>query len=768
MLKYKWNANKEAIPGNPRPQLAVDLTNKAWFMWTNLLNKRGVPVQEQQDSSSQETEIIIAQLNKGIIENKVNYKISSDSVKARALCVVSNRPIAFWTQVIGGINCLVVGSAGAEPYIIPIDASVWDTKAVKLLDESILLGVITLRGKKSVLQFFRFDPVTKELNKYENLQIDDVWSLSMTTDENSGRVWIAFEKYDSDRFAVAGGFCDFRENASRFFVLPSEGYATEPTITLLNDGRACVVWRQEKDWGKQVYDFMRDTQLKIAFIDEDGVKASELIPVPLPEEVDKQKLPASPVAVQHGDHIRVFFRYFRTEIDRREAEDWGLMVNDWGYQLYEMVRDADGNWYQPAIVSLDVSYPDESVQAALVDEGLVLIYHSCSFDSQREYIHSERINIAISRGIRSMLLQESIAEKKFKIYSRPVLYKRPMEAINGRELNCYWGDIHRHSVVSKCIPEHDGSYADHIKYAVAARKFDFYSIIDHDDQITAREWKDYLSFMDSVNQDGKFVTLYGFEGPLASVRGHLNFYFLDRESALYGFYQIREMKTFKEICANLRSAGFTDRIYSIRHFHADKLPYKDIFDSETALFDPEFDVAMEVVQGRGYAPKTIKELLSRGFKFAFVGGSDHNRPPGHPKGGVGIYEQALTGLWAPDLSRKSVFAGLKERSTFSTNGARLAVLLKVNGTFMGKTAVNHPKNKIEVKVYPTTEVNEVRLIRDGEVVAVCDERTSEPKVYEFEDQAETCRYYFVEVIQESEGELNYPGIAWTTPVWIKA
>lgn len=66
------------------------------------------------------------------------------------------------------------------------------------------------------------------------------------------------------------------------------------------------------------------------------------------------------------------------------------------------------------------------------------------------------------------------------------------------------------------------------------------------------------------------------------------------------------------------------------------------------------------------------------------------------------------------------------------------------------------------------DFTKARLIRDGEAVAVAQPATYDAIRLTFHDRTTTdaAHTYYAEIRQEPEPGLNYPGIAWTSPVWI--
>ncbi|MCK9222888.1 MAG: CehA/McbA family metallohydrolase [Limnochordia bacterium] len=757
-----WEHNMSAIAGDAAPQIAIH-KGQVWLMWSESKNSQGISLGMQGEYTHDQAKIVVAKLTSNLVEVESCYVVNpAEYVELQSLNVTEGGSLAFWTERRNGITELMVGQRKDKVSAMSIEGSVLSAKTVALPDGTVVLGVITLKDKKTTLALYKTCCTDEWVLEDLGLRINDIWSVSMAPEESNG-VWIAWDAFVDQRFCAFGGYLDLGQGGFEKYQLPGTGYATSPAVTATGKGTAWISYREEKVWGQHVYGFNRSGQVWLVGMDKDGVLSTEVVPIPpVPEDPDEQYQAFGPVPVEFDGCLRLFYRWFRGQIRAR------TLVNDWGWQLYEMVRDAAGDWREPVEVSLDVGYNEPIQVVKTAERELYCIYHSCSFDSQRGTIHSRRINIARSQGYRRRpIVKQTLSCLGFTVEDRPRLKTRPTVAVDSTNLKCFWGDIHRHSLVSKCIPEHDGTYMDHLRYAMQVRGFDFYSVTDHDDQITEEEWRELLNLLDTAYDPGSFATLYGFEGPLSTVKGHINFYFLEREAAEFGIRRLRWMKSLPEIHEACRKLNLVDRIFSVRHFHGDGLPFADIIEGDGA-FHPDFDWVMEAVQGRGYAPRAINTLLQQGFRFGMVGSTDHNRPPGHPNGGIGIYEQAITGLWAEDMTRQDVFSALKQRRCFSSNGPFLATWIRVNGTFMGGVAAGGRCNTIEVQVHPTTRITSVRLIRDGKVVDTRKKLTSEPTTYTFTDEPKDTmnHWYYAEVIQKPEPGLDYEGIAWTSPVWV--
>lgn len=104
---------------------------------------------------------------------------------------------------------------------------------------------------------------------------------------------------------------------------------------------------------------------------------------------------------------------------------------------------------------------------------------------------------------------------------------------------------------------------------------------------------------------------------------------------------------------------------------------------------------------------TIPQHLREVYRLAFMGNSDSHRiVPG--MGG------ALTGVWAEELTRESIFEALRARRCFATNGERMALVVRVDAIPMGAETMVEGKVAVSCRVRAPRRVLRIDLFRDGD------------------------------------------------------
>ena len=179
--------------------------------------------------------------------------------------------------------------------------------------------------------------------------------------------------------------------------------------------------------------------------------------------------------------------------------------------------------------------------------------------------------------------------------------------------------------------------------------------------------------------------------------------------------------------------------------------------------------------GTGVKGHTIHDMLNTGRRSGIVAGSDgHDGRMGDTKWlrVRDVYHGGITAVLAKELTRESVWEGLKARRTYATTGARIFVDFSINGALMGSEIKIKSGEAINVhlKAAGTCLTFITQIFRNGEIWKSFDVQTypyapsagSEGIVErEFVDEDVTeSAWYYIRVTQ-TDGE-----IAWSSPVWV--
>ncbi|MAD80430.1 MAG: hypothetical protein CMJ50_06250 [Planctomycetaceae bacterium] len=121
------------------------------------------------------------------------------------------------------------------------------------------------------------------------------------------------------------------------------------------------------------------------------------------------------------------------------------------------------------------------------------------------------------------------------------------------------------------------------------------------------------------------------------------------------------------------------------------------------------DMVRHSMGGRS-SQQVIERQLESGMRFGFVGSSDTHR--GYP----GAYGEGVVGIWAPELSRRAIFAALRKRRTYATSGERIAVEFAINGQPMGSELPTTADRQIDIRVEGQNTLQMIELVCRGQVI----------------------------------------------------
>jgi hypothetical protein len=372
--------------------------------------------------------------------------------------------------------------------------------------------------------------------------------------------------------------------------------------------------------------------------------------------------------------------------------------------------------------------------------------------------------------------------------------------------NLYWGLIHEHTEISDGCGSLDLCY-ENMRYG---SRLDFGAASDHDHRFeTSPEmWEMTREAAKNHNVPGGFVTFLGYEWAKwrRNGDGDRNVYYPDDGGQMYRS-ETDECGTPQKLFDALRgqealiiphhtaySGNFCDwsrhepelerlvEIYSVwgssemGSADGNPLPVRN-----AGPFDPRW-VALS-----GEEPSIDEEdvgfvqgALARGWKVGFTGGGDkHASHPGvDVRHGFApyLYKVGITGVYAKERTRGSIWSALRSRRCFATTGGRMALWMDVNGSPMGsvvsETTVG--PRRIGFKANGTDLLQTVEIIRNNQVL-FREDLGSEDVELSWTDEEDFSRialegtrwgeapfvFYYARVTQ-ADGEMG-----WTSPVWVQ-
>lgn len=292
--------------------------------------------------------------------------------------------------------------------------------------------------------------------------------------------------------------------------------------------------------------------------------------------------------------------------------------------------------------------------------------------------------------------------------------------VHGESLQLYWGDLHRHSLISRCTIGDEPSPGDYYRYATDIFDYDFWALTEHAENTTAHQWWNLQKLADLFRHDDAHVPLYGFEWT-SKKTGHMNVIYGEtpRGAPIFSAYA-EQSETPDQLWGQLdRWPDFP--AVTIPHHPASAMTpfdfsyYSDKYLRLVEIFQAcrgsyEVDGGFRQYRDAANIGHFTVDGLMKGHKYGFVGSSDH---------GTGA---AYVGAFAPNLSRDAIFQSLAARRTIAATTKNVVIDMRVGELFMGEAGRLRGPVEVALEGQGYAPVARLELVQDG--VAV---RTLEPE-----------------------------------------
>jgi hypothetical protein len=298
---------------------------------------------------------------------------------------------------------------------------------------------------------------------------------------------------------------------------------------------------------------------------------------------------------------------------------------------------------------------------------------------------------------------------------RGVPQARYATEVDGRTRTLYWGDLHRHSLISRCTAGDDPGLEDFYRYAWDVHDYDFWAVTDHAENSTAPQWWHIQKIADLFHVPGRFVPLYGFEW--TSDLGHQNVIYGDVARGAPIFSATDEATDDPDkLWAAMRRYPQHPAITIPHHPGAAMIHY------DWRFGDPDYLRLVEVFQScrgnyehdgafRQYQDATLSgtftvDGLRRGHRFGLIASSDHG------------YGASYVGAYADGLDREAVFAALHARRTIAATARGIILDVRIGETFMGGERTQDGPVELSIHARGYRDLARLEVVRNGEVAHV--------------------------------------------------
>ncbi len=243
----------------------------------------------------------------------------------------------------------------------------------------------------------------------------------------------------------------------------------------------------------------------------------------------------------------------------------------------------------------------------------------------------------------------------------------------------FFGDLHRHTHLSRCSGARDGTLADAYRYARGPGGLDFVAVTDHFQHVRSWSWWRSVREVMRYHAPESLVTFAAVER-VRALRGHYNDVYRHPDEVPYDPDGWRRPPA-------VHAPVEAEDVVSIPHMmsigHGTAFDWSEHADDRTRLFEV-FQGTRGSYEGSGLPYETVDRVeeetslargLQRGAHFGLIASSDHLST-----------RTAYAGVWADELTRSAVFDALRARATFGATDAR-AVSARLAGLTMGERGV---------------------------------------------------------------------------------
>jgi len=264
----------------------------------------------------------------------------------------------------------------------------------------------------------------------------------------------------------------------------------------------------------------------------------------------------------------------------------------------------------------------------------------------------------------------------------PLLLANAMhgQGISIGNYNVYYGHIHNHTRYSDGSGLPDQAY----RYARDVAGLDFFGLSDHALLLDETEYLSTISVANYHNEDGKFVTFYGFEWTSSNF-GHVSIinskeFCSSRHTETSTFQQLIAWIDKHECIAFLNHPGRQDwageEFGHFTDFPHDKFVGMELW-NKTIGFSRYYynDGYYRNDEERGY----YEEAVFRGWKIGAAGSEDNH------SASWGTNCDYRTAVLADTLTRDAIYNAMKARRFFSTEDKNISISFTLNESEMGST-----------------------------------------------------------------------------------
>ena len=623
--------------------------------------------------------------------------------------------------------------------------------------------------------------------------------------DSSGTVWVAYDSYASGNYDVLlTGVRDGALTVPEIAVAASGRYEAKATVAVDGDDRVWVAWESGgANWGKDTGFNIRPRQPGVVIGADREVNIAAYAGGRL--ETTAQPLQAV-FAEGEGNpkwtyHPHVFVdasgnvRVAAKRLIRHRGETTGTR----GYWEYWLTRLDGSSWTAAAPIPHSFGRSSTRISFANAADG----------DLWLAWPTDNRTTAYAHRPIRGETWVGRVKPEGeprapslvgFELDSVEVKPWHPNEAadldairghrttVRGRTVQIVRGDFHRHTELSwDGGGGNDGNLQEFYRYMIDAAAMDFGASTDHQGGAYDYWWWYSQKMTDMHHVSGAYTSIFGYERSVTQPNGHRNIFFADRSGAVVPFI-MRDQASYalgRNPIGDMSGVATANVVRDdTKHLYEEVRRMGGIAISHTSGTrmgtdwrdnDPEIEPVVEIMQGArtnyeyigaplsaksgepadapgGYAPiGMVRNAWDKGYRLGITVSSDH-----------GSTHYSYTMVYTDRVTREGILDAIRRRHTYGATD-NIVLEVRMGEHFMGDEFFAPEPLPMSVKVRGTTDIANVNVLRDGEVVYV-HEPEGQTAEFEYLDQdareGRGMQYYYVRV-EQADGN-----VAWGSPMWV--
>jgi len=290
----------------------------------------------------------------------------------------------------------------------------------------------------------------------------------------------------------------------------------------------------------------------------------------------------------------------------------------------------------------------------------------------------------------------------------------PIRCVAEPQHRLYWGDLHAQSA-NGCGAQ---TIADYFAFARDFAAADFAGHQGNCFLLSSTDWEESKEITRRCNEDGRFVTLLGYEwSGETALGGDHNVYFPDDTGELRRCSH-RHVADTSDLGTDL--SHVTDLHAHVRGRNLLLVVHVGGRTSNLAWHEPSTERLLEVHSTHATSEWFLFDALRRGYRLGVVGGSDgvDGRPGASHPGRMSVrnLRGGLAAVKMPALSRAHLWTALRERATYATTGQRILLEVDVEGCSFGEVGAATAAPRIAVSVEGTAPLTSVEIFRGSEPI----------------------------------------------------